>query len=63
MMRHMWTWIFIVLGYIAVLFVFRLMGGIAAAGEAIAGWGSRSSARRRRGVEQRLGLSRSPTSG
>jgi hypothetical protein len=57
----MWTWIFIVAGYIAILFVFRLMGGMAAAGEAISSWGRRSSARRRRGVEERLGLTSSPT--
>jgi hypothetical protein len=53
-----WTWIFIVAGYVALLFVFRLMGGIGAAGEAIAGWGQRSSARRRGAVEKRLGLPR-----
>jgi hypothetical protein len=52
----MWTWIFIVIGYVALLFVFRLMGGIGAAGDAISSWGSRSSARRRRAVEERLGL-------
>ena len=56
----MWTWIFIIAGYIALLFVFRLMGGIGAAGDAIAGWGQRSSARRRGAVERRLGLPRSP---
>jgi hypothetical protein len=55
----MWTWILIVAGYVAMLFVFRLMGGIAAAGEAISGWGSRSSARRRAAVEKRLRLTRS----
>jgi hypothetical protein len=53
-----WTWIFIVAGYVALLFVFRLMGGIAAAGEAISGWGQRSSARRRVAVERRLNLTR-----
>jgi hypothetical protein len=56
----MWTWIFIIAGYVALLFVFRLMGGMAAAGEAISGWGRRSSARRRRAVETRLGLPRGP---
>jgi hypothetical protein len=54
-----WTWILIVAGYVALLFVFRLMGGFVAAGEAIAGWGKRSSARRRGAVERRLGLPRS----
>jgi hypothetical protein len=48
----------IVAGYVALLFVFRLMGGIAAAGEAISGWGRRSSARRRGAVERRLNLTR-----
>jgi hypothetical protein len=57
----MWSWIFIVAGYVVLLFVFRLMGGIAAAGQAISTWGSRSSARRRHGVEQRLRLTRSPS--
>jgi hypothetical protein len=52
----MWTWIFIVMGYIAVLFVFRLMGGIAAAGDAISSWGSRNAVRKRASVEKRLGL-------
>lgn len=52
----MWTWIFIVLAYVAVLFAFRILGGFAAAGDAISSWGSRSSARRRRRIEQRLGL-------
>jgi hypothetical protein len=54
----MWSWIFIVAGYVALLFVFRLMGGIAAAGQAISGWGSRSSAHRRAAVEKRLGITR-----
>ena len=54
----MWTWIFLVVGYVAVLFGFRLMGGMSAAGRAITTWGERSSARRRVGVEQRLGLRR-----
>jgi hypothetical protein len=53
-----WTWIFIVAGYVALLFVFRLMGGIAAPGEAMSVWGQRSSARRRVAVELRLNLSR-----
>jgi hypothetical protein len=52
----MWTLIFIIAGYVALLFVFHLMGGIAAAGDAIANWGRRSSARRRAGVERRLNL-------
>jgi hypothetical protein len=52
----MWTWIFIVLGYVALLFVFRIMGGMAAAGNAIASWGSRNAERRRATVEKRLGL-------
>jgi hypothetical protein len=54
----MWTWIFIVAGYVTLLFVFRLMGGIASAAQAISTWGSRSSARRRAAVERRLGLPR-----
>jgi hypothetical protein len=53
-----WTWILIVAGYVALLFFFRLMGGIAAAGQAISSWGQRSSARRRSAVERRLGLTR-----
>jgi hypothetical protein len=53
-----WTCIFIVAGYVALLLVFRLMGGIGAAGDAIASWGRRSSARRRGAVEKRLGLPR-----
>jgi hypothetical protein len=54
----MWTWIFIVAGYVAMLFLFRILGGFASAGEAISGWGSRSSARRRARVEARLGVRR-----
>jgi hypothetical protein len=52
----MWTWVFIVLGYVALLFVFRIMGGIAAAGDAISSWGSSNAARKRVDVEKRLGL-------
>jgi hypothetical protein len=52
----MWTWVFIVLGYVAFLFVFRIMGGIGAAGGAISSWGSRNAARKRADVEKRLGL-------
>ena len=48
----------IVAGYVALLFVFRLAGGIAAAGDAITDWGQRSSARRRKRVEDRLRLTR-----
>jgi len=51
-----WTWIFIVVGYVAMLFVFHLMGGFWAAGNAISDWGRRSSAKRRAAVERRIGL-------
>ena len=54
----MWTWILIIAGYVALLFVFRLMGGMAAAGGAITTWGARNAARRRAAVEERLGLRR-----
>ena len=54
----MWTWIFIAVAYVVVLFGFRMMGGISAAGNAITSWGARSSERRRAAVERRLGLRR-----
>ena len=50
------TWIFIVAGYVALLFVFQLMGGLGAAGAAIEEWGRRTSSRRRPRVEERLKL-------
>ena len=52
----MWTWLFIVAGYVALLFVFRIMGGLGAASSALEDWGRRSSVRRRVRVEERLKL-------
>ena len=52
----MWTWIFIGAGYVAMLFVFNLLGGFVGAGNAISDWGRRSSAKRRAAVERRIGL-------
>ena len=47
---------FLVAAYIGLLFAFRLVGGLGRAADALQSWGSRSSARRRSGVERRLGI-------
>jgi hypothetical protein len=47
---------FLVIAYLALLFAFRLVGGLGRAADALESWGARSSARRRRGVERRLGI-------
>ena len=53
---HVWTWLFIVVGYVALLFGFRLLGGLGAAAGAFEDWGRRTSARRRVEIERRLKL-------
>jgi hypothetical protein len=45
---------FILAAYVALLFVFRIVGGLGAAADALESWGARSSAKRRAGVERRL---------
>jgi hypothetical protein len=47
---------FILAGYVALLFVFRIVGGIGAAADALESWGARASAKRRGRVERRLGI-------
>jgi hypothetical protein len=47
---------FLVIAYFALLFAFRLVGGLGRAADALESWGARSSARRRSGVERRLGI-------
>ncbi|MBD0330115.1 MAG: hypothetical protein ICV64_08435 [Thermoleophilia bacterium] len=50
----MLEWALIVAAYLGVALAFRWLGGISAAGSAIADWGRRSSERRRAAVERRL---------
>jgi hypothetical protein len=47
---------FLVAAYLGLLFLFRIVGGLGRAADALENWGARSSARRRRGVERRLGI-------
>jgi hypothetical protein len=46
MSRVMWNWVVIIGGYLFAALFLRLLGGFNAAGEAIANWGRRSSAKR-----------------
>ncbi|MGH3030274.1 MAG: hypothetical protein ACRDNE_05840 [Gaiellaceae bacterium] len=41
-----WDWLVIVAGFGSAALFLRLLGGFASAGDAIAGWGRRSSLRR-----------------
>lgn len=38
-----WDWVVIIVCYLFAAFVLRLLGGFESAGDAIAGWGRRSS--------------------
>ena len=42
----LWDWVVIVAGFGSAALFLRLLGGFESAGEAIAGWGRRSSLRR-----------------
>ena len=46
----------LVVAYLALLFAFRLVGGLGRAADALQSWGARSSAKRRGAVERRLGV-------
>jgi hypothetical protein len=47
---------FLVAAYLAMLFIFRILGGFGRAADALESWGSRSAAKRRGSVERRLGI-------
>jgi hypothetical protein len=47
---------FLLIAYLGLLFVFRIVGGLGRAADALQTWGARSSARRRSAVERRLGI-------
>jgi hypothetical protein len=46
MTRPVWNWVVIIGGYLFAALFLRFLGGFNAAGEAIANWGRRSSAKR-----------------
>jgi hypothetical protein len=46
----------LVAAYVLLLFAWRLVGGLGRAADALESWGARSAAKRRRGVERRLGI-------
>jgi hypothetical protein len=52
----MLEFLFILAAYVALLFVFRIVGGLGAAADALETWGARASAKRRARVERRLGI-------
>jgi hypothetical protein len=47
---------FLLAAYLAMLFIFRILGGFGRAADALETWGARSSAKRRSRVERRLGI-------
>jgi hypothetical protein len=51
----MWTWVIIIAGYAFSIFFFHILGGVAAASDAIQSWGRRSVER----TLERSGLSAS----
>jgi hypothetical protein len=46
----------LVVAYFVLLFAFRLVGGLGRAADALQTWGARSAAKRRSGIERRLGI-------
>ena len=47
---------FLLTAYLALLFIFRILGGFGRAADALETWGARSAAKRRDHVERRLGI-------
>jgi hypothetical protein len=46
--------VFLLAAYLAMLFIFRILGGFGRAADALETWGARSAAKRRGQVERRL---------